>query len=403
MHSTRVKQALSQLSDVDPAIAVLSLWCTYRDGDARTHTKDETIYVGPEFPLLPISEQTGLIAHHVLHVAFRHSARRGAAHDRFGSRFDASLFDLACDSLVNEALLQAGHALPRPAVRAAEIAALLPSEERPQNALTDWDSEKLYFVLLEQNKRTNASGETAIENYVVQQNFEPDLDGSEADSAEPEVWTGRVEQALQAGQRAGSGIGSILTRFGDLPQSKVPWEIRLRRMLNKALATYPSESHLRPSRSWLARDAYARQGNSPQPAFDPALRRSLNQLRIVIALDTSSSVTDSVLELFAAEAMSIVRRTGTEAHLITFDTDVHIQTKLRTSDDLKKIELRRGGGTDFAPMLSAAEALDPSIIVILTDLDAETPSFTTAPVIWAVPEGVNVSAKTGEILIIESR
>ncbi|MEM8537520.1 MAG: hypothetical protein AAGF56_06630, partial [Pseudomonadota bacterium] len=120
-HSTRAQPALARLPEVDPAIAALALWCTYRDSDAPTATQGETILVGPEFPLLPISEQVGVIAHHVLHVALRHSARRSAAAERHTGRFLDKQYDLACDALVNEALLQGGHALPRPAVRAADI------------------------------------------------------------------------------------------------------------------------------------------------------------------------------------------------------------------------------------------------------------------------------------------
>ena len=71
-HSTRVAHALARLPEVDPAIAALALWCTYRDSVEPTATQGDTILVGPEFPLLAISEQTGLIAHHVLHVALRH-------------------------------------------------------------------------------------------------------------------------------------------------------------------------------------------------------------------------------------------------------------------------------------------------------------------------------------------
>ncbi|MEO0917897.1 MAG: hypothetical protein AAFY31_13085, partial [Pseudomonadota bacterium] len=104
-HSTRARQALARLPEVDPAIAALSLWCRYRDGTGPTVTDGETIYVGPEFPLLPISEQTGVIAHHVMHVALRHSSRRAVAHERYGASFRADVFDLACDAIVNEALL----------------------------------------------------------------------------------------------------------------------------------------------------------------------------------------------------------------------------------------------------------------------------------------------------------
>ena len=52
---------------------------------------------------------------------------------------------------------------------------------------------------------------------------------------------------------------------------------------------------------------------------------------------------------------------------------------------LRDIALRTGGGTDFAPVLEAAGGLNPSIAVILTDLDAPFGREPRVPVLWAVP------------------
>ncbi|MEL6958855.1 MAG: VWA-like domain-containing protein [Pseudomonadota bacterium] len=400
IHSKRIQPALARLPEVDPAIAALALWCNWRDDNGPTRTTGDTILVGPEFQLLPISEQTGLAAHHVLHVALRHSARRAAAAERYGSRFQARLFDLASDALVNEALLQAHHALPRPCVRANEIAERLPSEDRPANLLAEWDCDRLYVVLANHATQRSGTEDDPVEAYMQAQGFAPDLDGSDPDHAEPEIWAGRVEQALQAGQRAGSGIGAVLARFGDLPQARVPWEVRLRRLLGKALLQEPRPSHRRPSRVWLARDSQARQDGTIQPAFDPAILRNQRRPRLVVALDTSSSIRDVTLELFASEALSILRRTGAEAHLLGFDTEVHSAIRLRSASDLQSLDLKRGGGTDFGPVLAEAEALDPSLIIVLTDLDAPTPSRIRAPLIWAVPTEPAKVPETGDVLVM---
>ena len=85
-HSARARRALAQLQEVDPALGVLALWCTHRDTDAPTFTEGETIYYGPGFESLPAHEQVGVAAHHVLHVALRHSARSEALAQRLGER-----------------------------------------------------------------------------------------------------------------------------------------------------------------------------------------------------------------------------------------------------------------------------------------------------------------------------
>lgn len=400
-HSTRVQPALARLPEIDPAVAALALWCTYRDGDDPTVTEGETIYVGPEFRLLPISEQTGLIAHHVLHVALRHSARRSAARERYGANFRAEQYDLACDALVNEVLLQGGHALPRPAVRAADIVALLPVDRRPDNVLSDWDSNKLYAALPMASAKKGSEKGDSVARYARTQGFKPDLKDRERGKTEADIWAGRIEQAMSAGQRAGTGIGAIMVRFGDLPTALVPWEIRLRRLLSKALAQQPSPNHRRPSRTWLARDALARQTGGGQPIFEPGLAREQRRPRLVIGLDTSSSISRQTLDMFAAEAISMVRRTGAEAYLLGFDTEVHSRSQLLSVDAMGALAMRSRGGTDFKAVLAEAQALDPSMTVVLTDLDAPVECLVSTPVMWAVPYKPSTTPGFGDVFVMD--
>ena len=402
-HSTRAQPALARLPEMDPAIAALSLWCSYRDGTGPTETQGDTIRIGPEFPLLPVSEQTGLIAHHVLHVALRHSARRRAARERFGARFQAERYDLACDALVNEALLQAGHALPRPAVRAADLVALLPAKDRPANVLSEWDVDQFYAALAEVETGRKSGGDGSIEHYALTKGFKPDLGDSDPDKTQADIWSGRIDQAMSAGQRAGAGIGAIITRFGDLPRAVVPWEIKLRRLLAKALAQHPRPTHRRPARAWLARDGLARQMGGAQPVFEPGLNRDARRPRLVIGLDTSSSIRQATLDMFASEATSILRRTGAEADLLGFDTEVHSRARYSHAASLTAFEMRSGGGTDFAPLLAEAQGLDPSMIIVLTDLDAPTGPRITAPVLWAVPATPPLQPGFGTVLVMKDQ
>lgn len=398
-HSRRAQPALLLLSEIDPAIAALSLWCSYRDSEGPTMTQGDTIHVGPDFAALPISEQTGLIAHHILHVALRHSVRRAAAKERYGLNFQAQLYDLACDALVNEALLQAGHALARPAVRAAEIAMRLTPADRPENVLSDWDSDRLYTIMI--RSASSGADQGAIESYALAQGFSPDLGDSDPNSSAPEVWSARLDQALREGQRAGSGIGALASNLGDLPQAVIPWEVKLRRMLNKALAQPPRQSHRRPSRSWLARDSLARETATAAPAFEPGRLRIDRKPRLVIGIDTSSSIPEDMLSLFAAEALSSARRTGAQAHLLGFDTDVHTRTKLENVASVTSLKMRTGGGTDYDEVLSEAQTMDPSYIIMLTDLDASMTVMQSHPLLWTVPAKPRIMPPFGSVLVMD--
>ncbi len=398
-HSTRARQALARLPEVDPAIAALSLWCSHRDGAGRTVTEGETIRYGAEFPLLPISEQVGLLAHHVLHVAFRHSARRRSYRERAGPGFRADLYDLACDALVNEALLRGGHALPRPAVRADELIVRLPAQVRPGDVLAEWDCDRLYLALVSTDG-TPAAG--SVEDYAKSRHFVPDLADAAPETAEPDVWAARVEQGLAAGRSAGAGIGTVLARLADLPRSGVPWEVRLRRLIQRALAHHPRVSHRRPASAWLARDALARSAGGPQPVFEPGRARIDKRPRLVVCVDTSSSITEAELEMFAAEALALVRRTRSDARLLVFDTEVHHRAPLDRRENLSGHAFRRGGGTDYRAVLDEAGALNPSLIVVFTDLEAEIGPAPGAPIVWAVPDPPDQRPAFGEVIALRS-
>lgn len=403
-HSLRASRALRALNEADPAIAALALWCDHRDVEGPVaETAGSLIRYGPAFDTLPLHEQIGLAAHHVLHVALRHGARMQAMGDRLGERFDAELFTVAADAIVNEALLAAGHALPRPALTLTGVlaAALIPTTGAVQ-ALAEWDAERLFMKLMEGGRGEGSGGGRALAHARTRA-FAQDLRPADSGlgSAAPEAgedtrWRQHMARAMEAGRQAGRGVGMLGHRLADLPVPATPWEVVLRSLLARALTEGPQPSHRRPARVWIAAEAEARRTDGPVPAFQPGLRRRTEQPRVVIGMDASGSIDDTRLALFMAEVTGIARRCGAELHLIQFDEAVQTQVRLDPHGwqaQLAALPLARGGGTDFGPALAAALALDPSAIVVLTDLDGP---FGPAPrgvsVIWAVPAALDPPA-----------
>ncbi|MEM8691057.1 MAG: VWA-like domain-containing protein [Pseudomonadota bacterium] len=396
IHSDRAALALAQLAERDPALGLLALWCVHRDGDV-TETDGETIRYARDFPDLPKHEQIGLAGHHILHVTLRHSARAGAMAGRFGRRFDPDLYALVTDAIVNDTLLLAEHALPRPAVT---LIGLLQSIGRPASspvsALSEWDADTLYLALeRDENARRRA------EDYAAAQRFTPDLaPDAKEDSQRDADWRGHMARAMEAGRQAGTGIGKASGVLADMAPARIPWEKRLRRLLLRAAQEHPRLSTKRPANRWVAMHAVA---TGPEPVFEPGFLRDARRPKIVIALDTSSSVDDLTLSLFAGEAAGVARRTGAKCIILGFDTQLHSEEVMgggTWETRLTAFQMRRGGGTSFVPVMDRVRQIAPSIAIILTDLEGPHGDPPGVPVLWAVPETDPGTAPFGDVLCL---
>ncbi|MBK5946763.1 hypothetical protein CCR83_10040 [Rhodobacter veldkampii DSM 11550] len=394
-HSARAGTALRALNEADPAIAALALWCDHRDRDGgpAAETAGATIYYGPAFATLPLHEQIGLAAHHILHVALRHPQRMQAMAARFADRFDRRLYNIAADAIVNEALLFAGHALPRPALTLSGLlAATQGIEVPPTAALAEWDVDRLYIRLMQGRGGSGRSESDRALAHAASREFGEDIQsepGAAPDEARAAAdWRQHLARAMETGRMAGRGVGLLGHRLADIPTPQTPWEVVLRGLVTRAVTQAPRLSHRRPARSWVAMEAEARRAGGPSPAFQPGVLRSRDVPRIVVALDASGSIDEVRLALFAAEVTGIARRAGAEVHLMVFDEEVQSVTRLDPSTAAAQIGalvLPRGGGTAFGPVIAQAVALRPSVVIVLTDLDGPFgPAPRGLPVIWAV-------------------
>jgi predicted metal-dependent peptidase len=394
-HSGRASVALRALNESDPAMAALSLWCAHRDVDQGpvAVTAGRVIRYGPGFADAPLHEQMGLVGHHVLHVALGHADRMAAMEARMPGRFDPVIWGLAADSIVNEALLAADYALPRPAVTLTGLLLAVTSvTHTPVEALASWDVDRLYIRLMQ---TTGSRGKTG--DYAKAQMFRPDLaegEGGHDPEGDSADWRAHVTRAMETGRMAGRGIGVIGHRIADLPVPRTPWEVILRGIVTRAVMAGAVPTHRRPARRWIAADASARLTGAATPAFQPGTRPAQDMPLIAVGLDTSSSIDADRRAQFLGEIAGIARRTGAEVVILPFDETVESAVRLdpgRWTATLARMETRQGGGTDYRPLITAARALDPSILVILTDLDGEAGDAPPRlPVLWAVPDAATL-------------
>lgn len=402
-HATRATRALAKIAEDDPALAALSLWCRHRDTDetdALASCDGQTIFYGPRFEGLSLAEQIGTAAHQILHVALRHPARSEALSARFGARYSADVYNIAADAVVNEILLQAGFVLPRPFLTLEGVLSEEMGAANSQPILADWDADRLYVNLMARADKGSGGGQ--LHAYALGRGYEPDLLKNPAHSKNDEAatdWQNHLSRALEAGRAAGRGIGVLGSRFAEIANPQTPWEVVLRGLLTRAVTHLPRHTFSRPSRQWLAMESASQDG--PTPAYLPGVARNRRIARIIVGIDVSTSIDAVRRDLFAAQVVGIGQRTGAEVHVLVFDEVVQSERRMsgiNWASEITSILLADGGGTSFEDVIARAAALDPSAIVILTDLDGPFGPAPERPVIWAVPDPTDRQPPFGRVV-----
>ncbi|MFC0239496.1 vWA domain-containing protein [Rhodopseudomonas telluris] len=437
LYSHRGTRAIQRMVEFAPSTGGLALWVRHQDLPADGNepacpavTDGTTVYYSPAFDRLPIAEQAGLVAHEVLHIALRHPQRFVELQRVIGD-VDLELYTICADAIVNSTLAHLSWLkLPAKSVMLEQLLAqALKREQPPEAALLEWDVEKLYRAIDDRGQTTSngkqkskedsrsgseadASGSGGRNPSQAQSNSEkesaeqradgsrsakvrelgaggardliPNAESQSAPEAEAEHARDWSERILRG--HAGDGAFSMLrTLIADLPRTRTPWAQVLRVQLARGLAKKPSLTWSRPARSYIANQGRA--GNHRMP-FEPGFCATKNEPRLALIIDVSGSIDDRLIERFANEIETILRRQEAGLVLIIGDERVRQVEFFEPGRRfvLSEIEFSGGGGTDFTPLLAEADRHKPDIAVVLTDLEGPADFKPRWPVIWAVPE-----------------
>ena len=167
---------------------------------------------------------------------------------------------------------------------------------------------------------------------------------------------------------------------------KTPWERILRDFLYRHARRKRRPDPSRPSRRWLSLEGDLREREGVNLPFDRATRAARTG-RIALAVDTSSSIGDSLLKRFAAEVAAVLEKAKPLLRLIVCDADVHQVQDFSGREGAKLLrgfEFKGGGGTDFRPAIAEAAKWKPDLLIYLTDLEGNAGEEPTFPVLWAI-------------------
>jgi predicted metal-dependent peptidase len=216
----------------------------------------------------------------------------------------------------------------------------------------------------------------------------PDLKQRERDGRGDRVltrdeWRDEVVSAANAAKKAGKLPGDIDRWVSSLREPELPWT----RLLSQAVAPHlgRGSSYQRPSRrSASLRGAYSKMG---VPAGNyPVLPGQMPDRRpVVVAIDTSGSMSERDLSEILSEVQGILRQYGRPVRVIACDYSVHTDDDIR---NVTEIRLHGGGGSSTVPVFERVEEEPgrwgkPAMCVYFTDLYVDFPERPPPyPVLW---------------------
>ena len=309
--------------------------------------------------VLSVNEVSTILANGAMHQALFHSER--------GEGKVSSVWRLASDYAINDLLVENGFMLPPMANYASRFERLY--------------AEQIYTTLLGELDLTENDNDP-VDEQQTEEFEEQDL---------PEELLAQEEYELLLEQ-----LNIKLEKHGDLPkgierfverktQPKIAWRDELYRYVNAhAKSDYrmfpPSKKHL--YRGVALPSIYG------------------EELKIVVAIDTSASIDDELLESFLTELYEIMQVfTHYIIELIECDSTIQNIQRLTPQEPLEP-SLKGGGGTNFTPVFDHVMQMneDFKFLIYFTDGKGSFPNYEpNIDVLWVVPK-VEGEFPFGEVL-----
>ena len=382
----KIQKARSDLITTQPFFGTLALRLRVKEIDHPKITVMATdgkylYYNKKAIKAMPQQQVMGVVAHEVLHCALQHMfRRRHRNHEKWNK---------ACDYVINSVLLKERFSLPEgrlfhdkySGMSSEEVYEKLPNNPPPKGKGSNagaWDFGSCHDPSV------------------------PDKDGNVASQAEIEQrsvdWNLATQQAALVAKNAGKLPGDLDRMVSDTLKPQIPWREQLWGYLNK---TRPGRiSWNRPNRRTLS---VATADGRLIPMCLPS--RTVEPTgEIVIAVDTSGSVSENELQHFSAEISQIHKTIQPEKTTILYiDSSIADPVEEFGPLDDCKLHHRGGGGTRFEPAFEWMKENNPSpdAFIYLTDGYASWPEeYTLCPCLWVITNN-EIKPPWGELIILD--
>ena len=309
-----------------------------------------------------------IVIHEILHCVFLHPTRSANIPKK-----DWKLFGAACDYAVNAFIKHnSNYVLPNDGLydykyinlTAEKILDLLKQKSKEDQEHIIKQSEVTGIML-------PAPDESATKANPTDANTSKVKTGTMQLSISDQ-WKQNLAEAILSTPNPGDIPGELTVLIEEMLHPKLPWNVLLENFISDLVDADYTWSH--PNRRYVSSGLYL-----PSTCGEGIKR-------VIVASDTSGSVTTEELAEIQAEINSILENVmPEETYVIHCDTKVHKVAEYSHYDYPIKLEFTGRGGTSFQPVFEYAKEHDyqPDFLVYFTDMGGSF-NFTPPPypVLW---------------------
>ena len=361
IHENRLSIAYSKLSLREPFIAAVMTRIRREISDeVPTAATDGTrVIYNPDFMDKCNDEELfGLALHESLHIILMHMWRRGER--------EPNLWNVANDAIINAYIRKRQYQLPEGGVDVGWVRDDMDSEYVYKRMKKDQDEK--------QQQQQTGGGDEDGDAGTPAGGFDGtgDLMDAPSDATMTDL-EATIQASAEMAKACGQGSALIDNILKGTGKSRVDWRNEMRAMLTSA--SNDDYTYRRPSRRFIAQGTYL-----------PSLY-SEGLGPVLIAIDSSASMTQRELEQIASETQQIFEDLNPAfVRVVYCDTKIQRTQDFQQGDDVE-LSCRGGGGTRFKPVFDYLEAEMPEAVglVYFTDLEGNTDECKEphCPVIWA--------------------
>ena len=299
-------------------------------------------------------ELRAVLKHEALHILLHHISRT-QKHE-----YNPKLFNYAADMVINQNI----EGLPD--------GAIYPETYELERGL----SADLYYKLLKKKQEegggeltnpNSGNGETGgegIDDHSMWGDFDKEIIEQKARAI--------AKRAMEEQDKQGWGSisGGLIDQIRSANKPKCNWKRELKYFINKLILMGRKSTRKRDNRRTY----------ETHPYLNPGTRRDYKS-KLLLAIDTSGSVSDKELQAFLNEMNGMVDNVYCE--VICFDTKLYGNPKPFTKK-VKELDIEGRGGTDFNPVIQYVNEHKYDGLIVFTDGYAPFPPKPKARVMWVV-------------------